>query len=794
MSSDANRTKVEFASLDLNDLESLRAEARRVLAETEGTFKLKGLQAGVEVVRDRWGVPHIFASTEEDLFFAQGFVVAQDRLWQLEVRRRMEWGRLAEAFGPGALAIDVFVRTIGLKRRAREAFESLDAGSQDAYRRYADGVNAFIEGSYDRLPIEYSLTMLEPEPFEPLDLIGFGMAYLQAGFWPGIVLRARLLDHFGTERLGDIDPKDPPDPLHVPEGMDYSWIGAEAIFGHYRLVGYTDQILHGAYIGSNSWVVDSYASKTGAPIHCTDPHLAVSAPSNWYEMHLCGGGYNVIGCTIPGTPGIVMGHNEHLAWGMTNASAHIQDVYVEELDPGDDSRYRRDGGYETAEVEVHEIPVRGAAEPHTLRVKLTRHGPIVYESPDGKYGLSVCWTAHHSGPAESTFAPAIRYGKAESVGKFQEIIESEWCSPALNFVFCDGDGRIRRVTAGRVPKRNAGDGLLPQPGWDPSYDWAGLTGAAEMPKELGKRNHVILSANERITTDTSPHVVSKDWDPGFRANRIRAFLAERRKLGVDDMVELQTDVKSLPASEFAGYVLALDPVSDSVSLAQNVLEEWDYRLDASSVAAAVYEVALRRAVFVIFEHKFRKVDFAHWLEGSKAPWISLLDVLAEPSEYWFSEFDPEDPSKGRDKALARAVEEAVEYLRRELGEDHAEWRWGRLHTVYYKHTASRTPVLRKLFDVGPFEMGGDIHTVNNTGFLMRFGFRQLACASYRHIVDMSDFDRSLSVHHPGQSGQPESPHYADLAEVYTQGRYHPQLFSRRAIEENGEARLELEAG
>ncbi len=792
MSSNRNQPATERTPLDLSDVESLRAEARRVLAQTDGSFKLEGLGAKAEVIRDRWGVPHIYASDESDLFFAQGFVTAQDRLWQMEVRRRMEWGRLAQAFGPAALALDIFVRTIGLKRRIEEAFEALDEDSKDAFRRYADGVNAFIETHHDRLPVEFSITMLEPEPFSPLDLIGFGMAYNQAGFWPGIVLRARLLDHLGPERLRNIDPKDPPGPIHIPEGVDYSWIGAEAIFGHYRFVGYTDQMLHAAYIGSNSWVVDSYVSKTGAPIHCTDPHLAVSHPSTWYEVHLCGGGYDVIGCTTPGTPGVVMGHNQDLAWGITNASAHVQDVYIEELDPHDKTRYRRGDGYVPLEIESHEIPVRGASEPHRHEVRITAHGPIVYESADGRYGLSVAWGAHHSEPKDSTFAAALRYCKARSVDEFREIVESSWCAPALNFVFCDREGRIRRVTAGRLPRRRKGDGLLPQPGWDPDYDWDGLTRPEEMPKEIGKRNHVILSANERTTTDASPHVVSRDWDPGFRANRIRAFLASRRKVGVEEMAELQNDVESIPAREFVSYLAALPADSPKVRLAQELLRGWDFRLERDSVPAAVYQSVLRRAVFVVFEEAFRRVDFAHWLEGTRGPWIALLDLLADPTPEWFSRFDPEDPRRGRDAALVKAVEEGIAYLEEKLGADPSEWRWGKLHTVYYQHNASRTPVLRELFDIGPFEMGGDIHTVNNTGYLMRFGFRQLACASYRHIVDMADFDRSLSVHHPGQSGQPESPHYSDFAELYVRGEYHPQLYSRNAVEENAEARLVLE--
>lgn len=784
--------KPTFAELNLSDVESLRAEARRVLPQTSGTLKLKGLSKKVEVVRDKWGVPHVFASEEDDLFFAQGFVTAQDRLWQMELRRRLEGGRLAEAFGPAALAVDRYTRTIGLKRGSKEAFVRFDSHVRHAFEAYAAGVNAFVESHLDKLPIEYSIVRLDPEPFEPLDFIGFGMAYSQAGFWPSIVLRARPLEHFGPERLGDVDPRDPADRPHVPEGLDYSWIGPEAIFPHYRFVGYPEHLLADAYIGSNSWVVDSHVSKTGAPIHCTDPHLAVSHPSTWYEIHLCGGGYDVIGCSTPGTPGVVMGHNAHLAWGMTNASAHVQDVYVERLDPSDPTRYERANKWETLRIEHHDIVVRGSATPERLEVRITCHGPIVYESDDGRFGLSVAWNAHYAPPEESTFAAVLELARCRTVDEFQEVLESSWCAPALNFVFCDREGRIRRVTASRLPKRKRGDGSLPQPGWDPSYDWQGLTAPEEMPKELGKRNHVILSANERTTTDTSPHVVSRDWDPGFRANRIRAFLASRRKVDIEDMARLQTDVYSIPASEFVERIQALDSDSPAVRTAKELFSSWDFRLEAGSAAAALYESTLRQAVLAIFGPKFKKVDFASWLDGTRGPWISLLERLERPDEFWFSEFDESDPAAGRDKALVKAIEAAVAELEEKLGSDPSSWRWGALHTLYYNHSAARLPALRELFNRGPFEMGGDIHTVNNTGHILRLGYRQLACASYRHIVDMADFDRSLSVHHPGQSGQPESPHFDDLAELYVRGEYHPQLYSRKAVEGAAEARLVLE--
>lgn len=772
--------------LDPNDADALKAEARRVLALHDGAFPLTGLESKVEVIRDKWGVPHIYAETMADLFFAQGFVHAQDRFWQMEVRRRLESGRLAEAFGAGALEQDKFTRTIGLKRNVDEIYEQLTGDYRLAVDSYATGVNAWINAHTDKLPIEFSLSFHKPEPWKPTDVIGRGMAYNQAGIWPNKLIRARLLERLGRERAEQIDPLDPPIPFEIADGLDLSWIGKEAAFGHYRFFGYPDRVLHSSYIGSNSWTVDSMASATGAPLHCSDPHMAVGHPSNWYEIHLCGAGFDVIGGSAPGTPGVIIGHNPDVSWGLTNASANIQDVFVEEFRGGDPLQYRVGDSWVEAEIEAHSIPVRGS-DPVELEVHITRHGPVVYSSEDARYGLSVAWTGLMDDGPPSMFLPMLDLNRAKDVDEFHEIVKG-WNSPAMNFVFAGRDGRIRRISASRYPLRQKGTGVLPVPGWDKDYDWAGLAGPDAMPQEIGKRNHVILSANEKTTTDTSPVQTSSEWDPGFRANRIRAYLAERRKLTVDDMAELQCDVTSLPARELVPRFLALTPDSDEEQIAHDLLAGWDYKLAAESSAAAIYETALRRCFFLVFREKLGDDLFANYLENSRAPVIALLNLLNAPEPYWFGD----DPIAGRESMLRQALREGVAECTEKMGTDPAEWRWGRLHTMYLAHGASRSKALKELFNIGPFEMPGDIHTVNNTGASFRFGHRQVACASYRQIVDMADFDNSRMVHIQGQSGQPESPHFSDLALLYSRGEYHPMLFTRKAIESNEEARLYLD--
>lgn len=776
--------------LDPDDLDGLRAEARRVLARHDGSFNLRGLGHDVEVVRDNWGVPHIYADSIDDLFFANGFVHAQDRFWQMEVRRRLESGLLSEAFGAGSLGQDTFTRQIGLKRGVDDVYKSLDDETRLILDSYAAGVNAWIETHRDRMPIEFSLAQHTPEPWKATDIIGRGMAYNQSGIWPSKLFRARLIAEVGRENAEILDPLDPPQSFEAPEGLDYSWIGREAAFGHFRFFGFPERLLHSSYIGSNSWTVDGFASASGGPLHCSDPHMAVGHPSNWFEIHLCGAGFDVMGGSAPGTPGVVIGHNRDVVWGLTNASANVQDVYVEEFDPANPTRYRHGDGWREAEIETHQIPVRGG-DPVELEVRITHHGPVVHESEDRRLGLAVAWNGLMDEGPPSMFLPILKHNRARDVDEFAQIIEENWNAPAMNFVFAGRDGRIRRISASRYPIRNKGNGLLPAPGWDPDYDWKGLGGAAEMPKEIGKRNHVILSANEKTTTDASVLQTSSEWDPGFRANRIREFLAGRRKMTVDDMAELQTDYTSLPARELVPWLLSIEAETDDEKLAHDLLAGWDFRLNPDSVAAVVYETALRKCFFILFREKLGDDVFANYLESSRSPLLALLNLLMSPDEYWMGSLGDGDPLKGREYLLRKALAEAIGECREKLGEDPLEWRWGRLHTMYLQHGAARSKSLRRLFNIGPFEMGGDIHTVNNTGASFRFGHRQVACASYRHVVDMGDLDNSRSVHIQGQSGQPESPHFDDLAMLYTAGEYHPMLFTREAVEGAAESRLRL---
>jgi penicillin amidase len=812
-------------ALDLSDFDALRREAQRVLPQVDGETHLSGLERPVSIIRDRWGVPHIFAKTARDLFFAQGFVHAQDRLWQMELRRRISSGRLAEVFGISALRRDIFARTLGFQRGLAQELEAADEETRAIVTAYTTGVNAFIEANRDRLPIEFQLVGFEPEPWTPLDVLTRAVAYNQGGIWPRKVLRARLVARFGADHARQLMPTDPDAPIEVPDGADYSWLSGDAVADHLESLGYPrdDELVQrgvdlapgarwlgppeelevfaaapDSAIGSNNWAVDGYKSVTGKPLLASDPHLGIAHPSHWYEMHLVGPThdgrryYNVSGCSTPGQPGIVIGRNARIAWGLTNASADIQDVYIEEFDPHDWSRYRTGDGWAEATVIEETFAVRGEAAPHGHPIRITRHGPIMHASPDGRFGLALRWTATEPG---SVFLQMLAINRAANWEEFTTALRT-WSAPPMNFLYADVDGNIGHLAAGFYPIRRRGSGLVPVPGWTDEYEWDGFAPFDQCPRTFNSAEHFIATANQRTTSKSSPHPVSHEWDAGFRAARIKSQLHEQRRWNVRDMAALQADVRSLPARVVVPYILAalaVDNDRDS-ALAAELLHNWDAVLDADSAPAALYEVVLHRWFANVFRPRLGDL-FPHYIDQSSAVLLAALRQLEQPDAFWLTPAagsNGSDPAALRDRVLRRCVREALAELRQRCGDDPTAWRWGRLHSILFVHGAARTPELKRLFNVGPFEMPGDGFTPNNTGQNFRFSYRQVAVASYRQVVDLGNPDASLSIHTIGQSGQPESPHYADFAPLWARGEYHPMLFTRAAIDAHAEATLMLQ--
>ncbi|MDP9371824.1 MAG: penicillin acylase family protein, partial [Chloroflexota bacterium] len=576
------------------------ASLRRPLPRLAGELTLPGLAAPVEVIRDRWGVPHLYARGNADLFMAQGFVHAQERLWQMELQRRTGRGQLAEIFGPVALESDRFLRTLGFGRIAEREADALAGETREAVEAYVRGVNAFIAAGGSRLPVEFTILRFRPRPWEPADVLAWGkiMALNLSGNWTTEVLRARIVAAVGVERAAELDPAYPDDhPLTIPGGVRYRPdLGADALDAEEA----TRPFAGGGDIGpqgSNAWVVGGARAAGGRPLLANDPHLALQMPSLWYENHLTGGDYEVAGTSIPGSPGVVIGHNARVAWGVTNGMNDVQDLYIERFDPADPTgtRYEFRGAWERAEVVREEIAVRGRPA-ETLEVRVTRHGPVISPliPPTGADGdgatrdqaLALRWTALEPG---RLLQSVLAIDRARDWASFRAAL-ADWTVPPQNFVYADVDGHFGYALGGDLPVRARGDGRLPVPGWTGEWEWTGIIPHDELPHALDPAAGYVVTANNRIVApEEAPHMHA-EWASGYRAARIHELIGATPLHDAASFGRIHRDLRSLPGLAFAA--LAREgrlPAADAVErAARDALAAWDGDLIADSTAGLIY--------------------------------------------------------------------------------------------------------------------------------------------------------------------------------------------------------------
>ncbi len=742
-----------------------------------GRITVPGLNAPVEVIRDRWGIPHLYAQTSRDLFFAQGYVHAQDRLWQMDLTRRVPSGRLSELFGEVTLPSDRFVRTIGMRRAAEEEQAHLDPESAAALSAYAAGVNAWIAQHRSRLPIEFTLLQYQPEPWSTTDSLIFGksLAWTLGGNWKYQLLRAHLIARFGTDGMRTLVPPYPAGaPVIVPAGARFDTWRAGALLRLLDAGGLPSGI------GSNNWALSGSRTATGHPLLANDPHLESQMPSTWYEMHLVGGPFDVTGATLPGVPGVIIGHNAEIAWGVTNAGPDVQDLYIERFDPADPTRYLYRGRWEPVALIREEIRVRGRRDPVVVPVRLTRHGPIINDVVEGLGAfLAFRWTALEPGTVS---AAVLHLDRAHNWDEFRAALRL-WTVPAQNFVYADRAGNIGYQLPGRIPIRANGDGLVPVPGWTGEHEWTGVIPFDRLPSVRNPSRGSLVTANNRIVPDGYRYVLSQEVDPGYRAARIEALLAPLRRATVADMQAIQMDVMSLPGRE---TVRALDGVRIAEDPAAGLLADlrgWDGSLRAENRPAAIYEAFRIALAPRLFKEALGDDLYKQYIERPEVWQPVLLRLLRDRSSRWWG-------GRGRDAVVADALREAGELLTRRLGPDRSRWTWGRLHETRFIHPLGRVWALSWIFNAGAPPTGGDLFTVNNGGF-SRDTFSQIIVASYRQVIDLHDWDQSVAIHTTGQSGLPFHRHYRDQVPLWATGGYHPMLFSKPRIQQNAEGTLTL---
>lgn len=738
--------------------------------QVSGELRLAGLDGPVEVRRDAAGVPHIYATTQHDLFFAQGVVHAQDRLWQMDFQRRVGLGRLSELVGAPGVETDRFLRTLGTHRAAQQDWAALGDEARAALEAYSAGVNGYM-ATNPPLPIEYRLLGVAWEPWEPLHTLAW-VKMLQwdlSGNWKEELVRAQLIERVGADTSallldGGIAPA--ADATGQRLGSpDLAALGDALALAGLSLGGESGR-------GSNAWVVAGSRSATGQPLLTSDPHLGIRMPGPWYVIGLHAPDLDVVGASLPGAPTVVMGHNTDFAWGMTNLALDSQDLYIERLNEAGDA-YEWQGEMVPLTVRQEVIRVRGGAAV-TVAVKETRHGPLLNEVVEGlERPLALRWYAL----AEPThLADALlALNRATNRDEFLAALR-QWDTPAQNFVYADREGNIGRVAAGVLPQRAAGAGLTPQSGWTGEAEWAAEPlPFAELPQLWNPPDGYLVSANENPFPADFESYTGTGWALPARAERIAEQLGARPTLTPDDLQSLQQDTLSLPAQWVVPWLVALKSDDIIVQRAQEQLAAWNEQMAGDLPGAGLYAVTHG---FIVGEMVGDEVgaELVEQYLVYHSDHLRLVSELVEQPDHplWDDTRTPD--REDRDDILLRALQQTTDWLGRRFGDVPHEWFWDRLHVASFAHPLGVRPPLDRLFNrrVG---LGGDSTTVNATAFSYPSGFAPTSIPSYRQVLDVGDWDNSRMIHPTGQSGQPFHPHYADMLAPWQRGELWPLPWS-----------------
>jgi penicillin amidase len=817
---------------------------RSPMPQVAGEVQISGLQNEVNIYRDEWGVPHIYASSAHDLFVAQGYVHAQDRFWQMEFWRRIGSGRLSEMFGKATLSQDLFIRTLGWRRAAEADEAALDTETKQYLQWYADGVNAYIDTHSD-LGLEFTIMGLQgadtkPEKWTVINSLTWlkAMAWDLGGNMDDELERAKLNSLLGPEATLELKPPYASDhPVIIPSpafGFDDSDTLAVA-------QSITD-LLGGGFdgVGSNNWVISGKLTDTGKPYLANDPHLGIQMPSIWYEVGLhcrtiadyCP--FDVVGFSFAGVPGVIIGHNQRIAWGVTNLGPDVQDLYIENINPENPNQYEANGAWADAQLVPEIITVRGKVDPDpdhpewqlsydeglnqttlTITVRITRHGPIVDNvyaspkelSPGGSNpdvpptaALALRWTA--IGDPSMTYRAVINIMRAQNWDQFRNALR-DWSVPSQNFVYADIEGNIGYQSPGLIPIRRSGDGTFPVPGWNDDHEWTGWIPFEELPSSYNPPQGYIATANQAVVGPDYPYLITQDWDHGYRAQRINDMIKAKQKIAIADIQAMQGDNANLSAQEVIPFLSTLTFDEPVYQNGLSLLKGWDLQQHMESSPAALYNLFWARLVSnTFFDELGEHTDLR---PGTGAPtMVAVRNLLTQPDNHWWDNVTTPDKVETRDDILRDSFKQAYDDGVALLGSDPANWKWGQLHMATFRNQTlgkSGISLIESIFNRGPVWTSGGSSIVNATGY--RFAtnednnlnlantFTVTNVPSMRMIVDLSGFANSLTMHTTGQSGHPFNGHYDDMIESWRLIKYHPMLWDEATIKSTSKATLTL---
>jgi penicillin amidase len=793
----------------------------------DGTVELTGLDADVEVVRDGNGIPQIYADQPGDLFAAQGYVHAQDRFFEMDFRRHVTAGRLAELFGKEALETDKFVRTLGWRRVAEKELGLLTPTTRQYLDDYARGVNAYLNThAGSGLSLEYAVLSLKgtdyrPEPWTAADSLSWlkAMAWDLGGNLDDEIARTKLAAKYPVSNIASLYPDYPYDrnePIvataALTKGGTFTAAPVEDEARRAMLTkgllksldtvdkvakGLPELIGRGDGIGSNSWVVSGEHTTTGKPLLANDPHLGATMPGIWTQVGLhCNNvstrcPYDVSGFSFSGLPGVVIGHNAAISWGFTNLSPDVQDLYLEKFSGPDAVIYDNKVRALSKREETFKIAGQDAVE--KIVVRESRHGPIISDVGDDErdtgelaakrlksteaYGVALQWTALTPGrTADALFA----INRAQTWKAFRAAA-SQFEVPSQNLVYADREGHIGYQAPGRVPIRNVGDGDWPVPGWDSRYHWKGYIPFEAMPTEADPDDGIIVTANQAVVPKTYPYHLTDDWDYGYRSQQILDRIRAAGKLDANSMASIQLDTKNRNAETLVPYLLHVQINDEFDRQGQDTLRNWDFTQPADSAAAAYFNVVWRNLLELTFNDQLpegtRPDGGSRWFEVMRT-------VIMQPNSAWWDNVGTTQ-RESRDDILREALVNARAEITTKMARDPSGWQWGRLHKLTLTNQTlgkSGIGVVDKLFNRGPYELGGGSSLVNATSWDATEGYTVTSTPSMRMVVDLSDFDKSRWINLTGVSGHAFMSNYTDQTELWVRGDTLPWAFTRGAVE------------
>jgi penicillin amidase len=806
--------------------------------QVDGEINLPDLDAPVDVYRDEMGVPHIYASTLHDLFMAQGYVQAQDRFWQMDTWRHIGSGTLSEMFGEGQVETDAFLRSLNWKAIAEQEYAASSEESKAMLNAYADGVNAYLkEHRGTELSLEYGVLKLlnadyEPENWTPIHTLTWGkaMAWDLRGNMGAEIFRAVLLKSLSPEQVETLSPPYPADhpvivptigenvaePKNTPQKIVNNTATTEALLSVEENFALLENLLGptGAGIGSNSWVVDGSRTTSGMPILANDPHLGIQMPSIWHQIDLhcqpvsdaCD--FEVSGFSFPGVPGVVIGHNAHIAWGYTNVGPDVMDLYIERVNPENPNQYEVNGKWVDFETRTETINI-GGGKSEEITVRLTRHGPVISDTygplkdedlekdqeafkdkagidlPEN-YVISLQWTALEPG---SVFEGIWGFNRATNWEEFREAARL-FGVPSQNLIYADTEGNIGYQMPGRIPIRANGDGRYPVPGWTDEYEWVGYIPFEELPYLFNPQSGYIATANNRVPPRDYQYFVSDDWAYGYRAARIVEMLEEApEKIDIAYMQKMQGDAKDLNAATLIP-ILGEIPFEGKLAERYELLSAWDLQDDMDSAPAALFAVFWKNLLANTFHDD---VPEDYYPSGGSRWFEVMRNITPEQNNFFWDDKNTKE-TETRNDIFAKSFADAVEELEDLQGKDPANWKWGELHTATFKNSTlgnSGIGLIEDLFNSDAYPTSGGGSIVNATGWDASESYEVNWIPSMRMIVDMNDLNNSLSVHTTGESGHAGHPHYTDMIDLWRNIEYYPMYWEQDSVIGYSEAHLIL---